>query len=449
MTSHRPVSLASVAALFLERQCLTRPRARRLTAARLVDFVTAVGGLQLDSINVVARAHYLTLFSRFGRYDPAALDRMVHRRRLLFEYWAHAACLIPVADFPAWRRVMLEYGYHARSWGVWPKRHRKVLEAVVAAIEERGPLGSGDFEGRPKALAAAGWWNWKPSTRALDYLWICGRTAVHSRRHFHKRFDLLERVFPELAAVEPISLPEFRRWHLTRSLAAMGVATEADLRMYLTFPRASHLDRKGTLRELLKTGEVVEVAVEHRDRGTAPRWFALADDLPALARAGRRRKASTGTTLLSPFDSFLWHRDRTRRLFGFEYTIEVYTPGPKRKHGYYSLPILHEGQLIGRVDAKTHREDEVLELRHAHFEPWVVAGAAPPVGRGAPIDLEAAIAGLAGAAGDLARFVGAKRVTVSRTTPARLHPVVRGQCVDLDLEAAVRSRPGSPPPNSQ
>ena len=156
MATVRPVSLDSVAALFLERQHLTRPRARRLTPARLVDFVTSVGGLQLDSINVVARAHYLTLFSRFGGYDPASLDRLVYRRRLLFEYWAHAACLIPMADFPAWRRVMLEYGYHARSWGTYPKRDLQVLDLVEGAIRDRGPLGSADFEGRPKAMAAKG-----------------------------------------------------------------------------------------------------------------------------------------------------------------------------------------------------------------------------------------------------------------------------------------------------
>ncbi|MFN0180043.1 MAG: winged helix-turn-helix domain-containing protein [Gemmatimonadales bacterium] len=419
------VSLDSVAALFLERQHLGRPRHRRLTTRRLVDFVGSAGGLQLDSINVVCRAHYLTLFSRFGSYDPGFVDRVAYRRRLFFEYWAHAACLIPRDDFQAWRRIMVEYGHHARSWSAWPKKYDPLLTEVENAIRERGPLGSADFEGQTNSLASGGWWNWKPTTRALDYLWMSGRTMVHSRRHFHKRYDLPDRVLPELATCEPPSLEEFGRWHVRRSLFAMGAATEADLRMYLSFPKPSHLDRRRALREMVASREVVEIPVEHRGPGKPPRWFILAADQPAIARAGRRRRASVGTTLLCPFDSFLWHRDRTRRLFGFDYTIEVYTPGHKRKHGYYTLPILHDGQLVGRVDTKTHREERTLELRHVHFEPWVLGRAEPPTVRGSEVALDRVLEGVADAARDLARFVGADRVEVGRVSPGRLASPLR------------------------
>jgi uncharacterized protein YcaQ len=158
-----------------------------------------------------------------------------------------------------------------------------------------------------------------------------------------------------------------------------------------------------------------------RGSGTrAPRWLALAEDLGALARAGRRRNAARGTTLLSPFDSLLWHRERVQRLFGFDYTIEVYVPGHKRVHGYYSLPIFHDGQLIGRLDAKTHREEKRLEIKHVHFEPWFAERANPPVVRWGDFDHAGALAGLGDAVRALGVFVGAERIELKRVTPARL-----------------------------
>ena len=180
----------AVAALFLARQHLARPRTRRLTASSLVGFVEDVGGLQIDSINVVERGHHLTLWSRFGPYDRAAVERIAYRRRLLFEYWAHAACLVPASHYPAWRRAMLDYSVRNRAWGAWLKTNRRVLRAVEDAIAEGGPLGSADFEHRRAPGSAGGWWNWKPAAHALDYLWMSGRTLVHSRSHFRKRFDL-------------------------------------------------------------------------------------------------------------------------------------------------------------------------------------------------------------------------------------------------------------------
>jgi hypothetical protein len=414
-------SRRAVAALFLERQHLARPRARRLTARSLAAFVEDVGGLQLDSINVVERAHHLTLWSRFGPYDRRALERLVYRRRLLFEYWAHAACLVPASHFAAWRRAMLDYSLKSRAWGAWLRRNRRVLRAVEDAIAGGGPLGSRDFEHRRPPGAAGGWWNWKPATHALDYLWMSGRTLVHSREHFRKRFDLAERVMPEALAGEPLSREAFRRWHLRRTLHALGAASESDLRMYLTYPRIAVADRRRTLRAALAAGEVVEVEVED-ERG---RWLALAADLEALDSAGRKRRPSSGTTLLAPFDSFLWHRERTRRLFGFDYRIEVYTPGRERSHGYYSLPILHEGQLIGRLDPKTHRDAKRLELKAVHFEPWFASGGRPPGASWGAVDRDAALVGVGEALRSLADFVGADELTIGRVTPRPLGASIR------------------------
>ncbi|HXK10714.1 MAG TPA: crosslink repair DNA glycosylase YcaQ family protein [Vicinamibacteria bacterium] len=416
----RVFSPSAVAALFLERQHLARPRSRRLTASSLVTFVEDVGGLQIDSINVVERGHHLTLWSRFGPYGRGALERIVYRRRLLFEYWAHAACLVPASHYPAWRRAMLDYSLRSRAWGLWLQKNRRVLAAVEAAIASRGPLGSADFEHRRKG-ASGGWWDWKPATHALDYLWMSGRTLVHSRTHFRKRFDLAERVMPEAGAVEALTRDDFQSWHLRRSLHALGAASEADLRMYLTFPRTTASDRARALREALDRGEVVEVEVE----GERDRWLALAEDLASLEAAGRRRRASAGTTLLSPFDSFLWHRDRVRRLFGYDYKLEVYTPGHARSHGYYSLPILHDGHLVGRLDPKVHRQEGRLEVKAVHFEPWFAKGVAPPAASWGAVDRDATLAGIGEALRSLARFVGAEDVTVGRVTPRSLSPALR------------------------
>jgi uncharacterized protein YcaQ len=409
------VPRAAVAALFLERQHLARPRAVPFGARRLRRFVEDVGGLQMDSINVLDRAHYLTLWSRFGPYDRAKLDHVVYGRRLLFEYWAHAACLVATSTLPYWRRAMLDYRLRHTGWSDWLRRNPKVLDRVRAAILANGPMANADFESRRPSRAGSGWWNWKPVQHALHFLWMTGAVTIDSRRHFQKRFDLFERAIPHVRDLEVVSSAAFARWHVARSLFAMGAATAADLSRYLTFPRFAARARQEALCALFDAGEIAEVSVE----GSSGRWLALARDLPGLSRARRPASVAFGTTLLSPFDSFLWPRDRVARLFGFDYRIEVYTPAHRRVHGYYTLPILHDGELIGRVDAKTRRAERRLEVRHVHFEPWFTDTRPAPVG-GVPLDLDRALDGLAETLRSLGTFVGADDVTIGRVTPGRL-----------------------------
>ena len=426
------VSPRAVAGLFVERQHLRRPREVSLGAASLERFVGDVGGIQLDSINVLERAHYLTVWSRFGVYDRAALDRLIYRRHVLYEYWAHAACLVAASQLPMWRRAMLDYTARKIGWR-FLKKNAVVIEEVERAIRERGPLANADFEHKRRG-GSTGWWNWKPAMHALHHLWLTGRLLVHSRVHFQKRYDLAERIVPHLDRLEVPSAEDFRRWHVRQALHAMGAATDADLRLYLTFPRASVMARRATVAALLASAEVVEVAVE----GSKVRWLALAEDLPALAAAGRRRRIAEGTTLLSPFDSLLWHRDRVSRLFGFDYRIEVYTPGHKRTHGYYTLPVFHDGRLIGRLDGKTHRTERRLEVRGVHFEPWFARGGTPPASAwhrdGA--EIEPALAGVADALRSLAAFVGAEHVALERVVPSKLKP---------PLARALRASPAPEP----
>jgi uncharacterized protein YcaQ len=428
--------LRAVAALFLQRQHLARPRARHFTPRRVVQFIEDAGGLQLDSINVLDRAHYLGVWSRFGPYDRVRLDRLVYRQRALFEYWAHAACLVPASHLGPWRRAMLDYRLRHTGWSSWLRRHRRTLDLVTDAIRANGPAGTADFAHR-RPSGRGGWWSWKPAQHALHYLWMTGALAVHSRPHFQKRYDLAERVLSAGAGIEPPSTEAFRAWHVERSLHAMGAATETDLTRYLTFPRMGPGVRRTALRRLVEAGDVVEIEIV----GSRGRWFALARDLPALRRAARRRAGSRGTTLLSPFDSFLWHRERVERLLGFTYRIEVYTPGPQRVHGYYTLPILHDGQLIGRVDAKAHRAERRLGVRGVHFERWFAAGGIPPAAAWGAIEQDAALAGVADTLWSLARFTGADRVDLGRVVPARLRGPLGRAIRAAAVTTATRSAP--------
>ena len=410
------VSRRAAAALFLERQWLDRPRGRRLTATTLAEFVSRTCGLQIDSVNVVDRAHHLTLWSRFGEYDRAKLERLTYRKRLLLEYLSHVACFVAARDLTLHRGV----AEHLRTWkGSYHRklmqRERTLVEHVQQAIAERGPLGNADFE-RPKRMGkGGGWWSWKPATHALDTLWKAGYIGVHSRVHFHKRFASMARLLPDYETTSFPAYDDVLRERMLRSLAAMGAASLDDLRMYWTWPQWKMPSQRAMLRKLLDEGAVREVKLE----GSKAPWFARAEDLPELERAHRKRAPSRGTTLLSPFDSFLWHRERAHRLWGYFYRIEIYVPGHQRQHGYYSLPLMHDGQLLGRVDLKTHREAGVLEARHVHFEPWFATGEPPPHVSWGAIDREAVFAGLADSLRSLASHVGVADLKLGRVTPSR------------------------------
>lgn len=436
MTAPRVFSREAVAAAFIERQWLDRPRGRALTAANLGAFVESTGGLQIDSINVLDRAHYLTAWSRFDAYDHARLDALVYGTGVLFEYWSHAACFVSRNHAEHWRRAMTDYRRQHTGWSGWLKKNGRLLREVETAIRERGPLGNIDFK-QPKPSGGGGWWGWKPATHALHYLFMSGRVLVRERVHFQKRFDLAERVLPGIEALEPAPWPEFQAWHIRQSFRSMGVATETDLRQYLSYPRQPVAKRRSALRSLLRTGEVVPVTVA----GDAQKWYALAEDLPALEAAGRRRAPARGTTLLSPFDSLLWHRERVAALFGFDYRIEVYTPGHKRVHGYYTLPLYHDGRLIGRVDAKNHRAERRLEVRHVQFEPWVANGTEPPGASWGAFDRGAAMAGLADAIASLARFQDADSVTFGRVTPMALASELAAAAMAAGIGASRRPSP--------
>jgi uncharacterized protein YcaQ len=315
-----------------------------------------VGVVQIDSVNVLVRAHYLPLFSRLGPYDAGLLDRAAYgKRRELFEYWGHAASYFPLALFPLmrWRmeRARQLTGIYS-GLAQFAREHRKLLASVLAAVAERGPVSAGDLE---PGGSTGSWWGWSDTKHALEYLFWAGRVTTAFRRGFERVYDLTERVLPaELVAAAAPPAAAAQRELLRIAARSLGVATERDLRDYF---RLRPPDAKPRLAELVEAGELVAVDVDG--------WKNQAYALPDL-RVPRRVDARA---LLAPFDSLVWERARTERLFAFDYRLEIYTPKHKRVHGYYVLPFLLGDGLAARVDLKADRAAGVLRAHAVHVEP--------------------------------------------------------------------------------
>ncbi|MGH9185743.1 MAG: winged helix-turn-helix domain-containing protein [Acidimicrobiales bacterium] len=316
--------------------------------------------IQIDSVNVLVRAHELPAFSRLGPYPRPLLQQLTERHRELFEYWGHAACLLPVAMHPLLRWRMARA--RREAWG----RIRRIqqdkpgyVEAVLAEVRERGPIAASDLVdgGRSKGP----WWGWADGKTALEWLFWCGEvTAAGRRRSFERVYDLTERVLPpEVLAAPTPTVEEAHRALLLRSAHALGVGTASDLAnyFYLHIPRI-----KPRLAELVEDGALVPARVEG--------WRQPAFLHPG-ARVPRRVEARA---LLAPFDPLVFERPRVERLFGMRYRIELYTPAPKRIYGYYVLPFLLGDRLVGRVDVKADRKHSTLRVPGAFAEPGVDAG---------------------------------------------------------------------------
>jgi len=359
----------TVVKLWLQRQGLAVPRgATSLTRAAFLDHLERTGALQLDTVNVLDRAHYTTLWSRFGGYDRAAVDRWVYRDRIAYEYWGHESSILPISHLPIGRRRMRRFppeSWSKRSWWVRFSTSTASKRRILKRIREEGPLESADFEWREAELGPEGRpavaWAQKEDKRSLKLLWHDGRLAVAERRHFRCVYDLAENVYPETAIASPA---EYEDSWLLIALAGCGIAPERHIKNYMTAPDLKAADRRKVIARNLKRGTIVEVHV----KGLRGPCYALPEHLQAI-EDGDGLPEPTGTTLLCPFDSFLWQRKRAEELLGFSYTLEMYAPVEKRTYGYYVLPILHEGRLVGRLDPKLHRDRRVLEIKSLYLEP--------------------------------------------------------------------------------
>jgi len=352
--------------LWFQRQGLTAPRgSSRLSRGALVDHLERTGALQLDSVNVIDRAHYLTLWSRYGAYDRSRVDRWVYRDRAAYEYWGHEASILPISHLPIGRRAMRRFppdNWSGKSWWSRYATSTGSKRRVLRRLREEGPLESAHFERQEAELGPAGRpaeaWLQKEDKRSLKLLWHDGRIAVTDRRHFRCVYDMADRVYPEGETATPT---EYEDSWLLSALSGCGITPERHMVNYFTGPALTAAERKRVIARNLKKRRIVEVKV----KGLRGPCYALPEHLEDLDDLSN----PTGTNLLCPFDSFLWQRKRAEELLGFKYTIEIYVPAAKRVYGYYVLPVLHEGRLVGRIDPKLHRDRGVLEIKAIHTEP--------------------------------------------------------------------------------
>ncbi len=315
-----------------------------------------VGLLQIDSVNVLARGHYLTLFGRLGPYPLELVDNAAwYAPRRLFEYWGHEASLLPVATQPLLRWRMQRA--HDDAWGSMRRVAQErpdLVERVLAEVGERGPMAASEME-EVGSRRGEPWWSWSDTKRAFEFLFWSGLITAARRRRFERLYDLTERVLPRAVVSAPTPAPDDAQRELVRIAArSLGVAAERDVRDYFRLPLA---DTRARVAELVEAGELVPVAVEG---WSTPAYLWHETSVP--------RKVD-GRALIGPFDSLIWERSRVERLFGFRYRIEIYVPAPKRVHGYYVLPFLLGDRLVGRVDLKADRAAGELRVRAAHGEP--------------------------------------------------------------------------------
>lgn len=364
--------------------------------------IERMAALQIDTIHVVARSPYLVLWSRIGDYDQRDLDALLAAGEI-FEGWAHAACFLPARDFPAYRAIAgAAVSARQRYSNKWLAENQAVATQVLERVQREGPLRSADFE-RSDGRKGNGWWDWKEEKMALEALFNAGTLMVRERRGFQRLYDLTTRVRADAEAPVP-SLEEARRALILRAAGALGVARGDWLAEYL-FLGQPKTPIVRAVREMARVGELEEVSIEG--------WAEPAYALPGwLAQHDPAHPVEGQTTLLSPFDPVVWNRDRLAELFSFDYRIECYTPEARRQYGYFSLPILHNGEMVGRLDPKAHRKAGVMEIKSLHLEPGIKPTA----------DL---VAGLRDVLGRFASWHGTPEVTVAGSNPASLKRALR------------------------
>jgi uncharacterized protein len=395
------LSPAAARALHLAAQGMLQARRARATKDDVLAAIRRMGVLQIDTISVVARSPYLVLWSRLGDYDPGWLDALLAEGRL-FEYWAHEACFIPIEDYGLYRHRMVDPG--SLGWkyaGAWMRAHPDQVERVLEHIREHGPARSADFARSDGQ--AGGWWQWKPEKRALEVLFTAGVLMIARRHNFHRIYDLAERVLPGWDDARMPSMADTRRAFALQAVKALGVARAAWVPDYHR-TKPPHPD----LHALADEGLLLRVRVD----GWKDAAFVHPDHGALLDRAAQGRLAAGATSVLSPFDPIVWDRRRALELFGFDYRLECYTPAEKRRYGYFSLPLLRRGALVGRIDAKAHRKAGVFEVKALALEPDVRAS-------------ERLLRDLAGAILRCARWHGCPQATLAHAEPDGVAPPLR------------------------
>lgn len=408
------LSLVQARNLHLAAQGLLQPPTRAAKRADVAACIQRMALLQIDTIHVVSRSPYLVLHSRLGDYPREWLEETLAAAQV-FETWAHEACFAHVDDL----HIHRAYNRHTRRhWGLAKAAQshaaqRPHLDKLLEHIRSNGPVKSSDFE-RPEGKGGA-WWGWKDEKRWLEALFALGELMIARRENFHRVYDLSERVAPQL--LQPAAPPSEAALHaqlMEKAIAALGITQARWVNDYFrTKPRFKDAD----LDALVDAGSVLRVDVEGWD---AP-GYVHASHTALLKKASANKLEATHTALLSPFDPVVWDRERGSTLFDFDYRLECYTPEEKRVYGYFVLPILCRGALIGRLDAKAHRAEGVFEVRALHAQPGLVWS-------------DQHIADVALAIQRSADWHGTPQVRITRTQPAKLAAALKRALKHLKLE---------------
>jgi len=359
VTKAERLSLAEARRTALAAQGFGAPRPEKVNAVRWLKTIDRLSLHQIDSVNVLIRAHYLPAFSRLGPYDRSLIDRAAWgglKKRRVFEYWAHEASLLPLSLHPLlrWRMARAERGEAGwKGLRLFAGERRAEAEGFLKRIRNEGPRAASDLE---EKRGRSGWWKWGDAKQALEWLFWAGHITTATRRgSFERVYDLTERVIPaEILALPTPDENEAQRALVDRAAQALGVATAQDLRDYF---RLGPAEARQAIASLLEDGVLEPVEV--------PGWAHLA----YLHRDARRPRRLSAQALLAPFDPLVWERSRALRLFDFHYRIEIYTPADKRQHGYYVLPFLLGDRLVARLDLKADRQTGRLLVHAAHLEP--------------------------------------------------------------------------------
>ena len=374
----------------LSAQGFARPRPQTVGTRQITSALHRMRILQIDSVNVFSRSHYMPLFARLGAYDTGLLDKLAFSRRPTWvESWAHVASLVSVDDWPLlqFRRDALRDKYGRDAWA---EANQPLLQWLRDELAARGPLRPAEIDHDARSGSRGSWWGWDDVKNGLERLWLFGEVAIAGRRGFERRYALASDVLPPSALESTVPRQEAVSELIRRAAVAYGVATAADLADYWRIR-----DRPAVLaavRDLVDAGELIPVQVDG--------WQVAGRPAKAwLHRDAARPRRVDAAAILTPFDPVVWFRDRAERLFDFDYRIEIYTPAPQRRFGYYSLPVIVGDDVVGRVDLKADRSSSALRVQSAWWE------------HGAPPDAADRVAAeLIGAA----RWQGLERVTVAR-----------------------------------
>lgn len=368
--SHRPtLDNAAARRLFLQRHGLAAATGGSGKGQDLLNVITALGFVQVDSISTVARAQHMILHTRRQNYRPSHLPPLLERDRTLFEHWTHDASVIPTEFYPHWQlRFRRDSEMLRTRWKAWRRDgFEGQLETVLTQIRDHGPVGSGDV-GTDEARSSGGWWDWHPSKTALEFLWRTGQLTVTRRDSFRKIYDITERVLPAETLARHPDVDETIDWACNAALDRLGFATSGEIAAF--WNKVTPAEARAWCALAITKGALIEVDVAGVE-GTLRRSFMRPETLDDLDFP----EPPNSVRILSPFDPALRDRKRAERLFGFHYRIEIYVPAPKRQYGYYVFPVLQGDRLIGRIDMKCDRTNDRLNVTAFWPETGVRMGA--------------------------------------------------------------------------